>query len=380
MQGLGGASTNTDNSSLAPSTTAIVSNSRPFTFVNGFIRACKGQSADSEQSLITGVVSTTSFNITTAGPTDGFLWSKDSKETDLPQAEQCWSSIVSWRVGYVDWYNSYIANRTWAYTISTSLANDPYITSTTIYPTNASTYTLCGPSPRVNVEPITRHTSFNTTFNMTYTAIATPTYSVSQPCAASEHYCRLWYYESNVRNVSEDLILGQCGLPAHLDEPCLIGGGPVRLIYWPVAENPVCGMNSSFVNSTSQSVPATITTLGTTFTSGSVYLSLKTLYAYYDGFFQETIGPNFSDYIVPLSSEAISTHCGMSLKSTIRRAELMCVRDSRWMGKWSPEPYIAEGFCSLACEAISLSDSREPISVFTQDLLAFDDIVAGSSC
>ena len=259
--------------------------------------------------MITGVVSSTLLTARTTRPTDGFLWSTDSQETDLPQAEQCWSSIVSWRAKSIDWYNANIADKTWPMTVNTSLATESFEGSTTIYPTSVSTYTLCGTSPRADVAPITSHSSYNTTFSMTFTMIATPTYSVSQPCSASEHYCRLWYYESNANNRSDELV-GQCGLPAHLGQPCLIGGGPVRLIYWPVAENHACGANHSFANSSAASLAPVVTALGTTFTSGSVYLSMKTLYAYYDGFFQETVGPTFTDYIVPLSSAAISTHCG----------------------------------------------------------------------
>jgi len=204
-------------------------------------------------------------------------------------------------------------------TVSTSHGTAEFDITTTIYPSDVSTYTLCGASPRADVEPITSRYSFNSTYDQLFTMIATPTYSVSQPCSASEHFCRLWYYESNVRNTSEIEILAQCGLPAHLDQPCLIGGGPVRLIYWPVPENPVCGLNSTFANTSMPALPDTVTTLGTTFTSGSVYLSLNTLYAYYDGFAGETIGPNFSDLIVPLSSAAISTHCGGWVSLLFRR-------------------------------------------------------------
>ncbi|GAB7355967.1 hypothetical protein MBLNU459_g6599t1 [Dothideomycetes sp. NU459] len=44
-------------------------------------------------------------------------------------------------------------------------------------------------------------------------------------------------------------------------------------------------------------------------TSGSVYLSFSTLFATQEGF-GERIGPNFTNFIVPLPSSAISTQCG----------------------------------------------------------------------
>ncbi|KAL1584554.1 hypothetical protein WHR41_07012 [Cladosporium halotolerans] len=56
-------------------------------------------------------------------------------------------------------------------------------------------------------------------------------------------------------------------------------------------------------------MPATVTALGTTFTSGSVYLSFHTLYASYDGFY-DRVGPTFKDTIIPVPSSAMSTHCG----------------------------------------------------------------------
>lgn len=261
----------------------------------------------------------------TPWPTDGFSWSANSQETDLPQAQRCWSSLVTWQAKSIEWYNANIANKVWPMTVTTSIDVEPTRSSTTIYPSSVSTYTLCGSSPRANVAPVTHHSSWITTVTETYTWPAIPEYSVSQPCEANEHYCRLWYYDSNIRNRSQ-AIYGLCGLPAHLGEPCLIGGGPVRLIYWPVAENHACGVNHTFANSSALSLAPTVTTLGTTFTSGSVYLSLKTLYAFYDGFFQETVGPTFADYIVPLSSAAISTHCGGWVSPFLESEQMYCTR------------------------------------------------------
>ncbi|KAI5359920.1 hypothetical protein Slin14017_G094810 [Septoria linicola] len=94
-------------------------------------------------------------------------------------------------------------------------------------------------------------------------------------------------------------------------------GGPVELIFFPVESKDdasVCGNGTSNITSSVTSRPLIpgvpeITTLGSTFSRESVYISFKTLFASYDGFWNK-IGPTFADYIVPLHSTDISTHCG----------------------------------------------------------------------
>ncbi|KAF7186371.1 hypothetical protein HII31_12302 [Pseudocercospora fuligena] len=143
-----------------------------------------------------------------------------------------------------------------------------------------------------------------------------PTFT-PQPCSLTPKDCRLLYHDTDIESVDDRELLKQCGSPAHLDDDsaqCLIGGGPVELIYFPVERD-----NSSLCTNKTSSGPVSlrplmpgvseITTLGHTFSSNSVYVSFKTLYASYDGFWDK-IGPTFSDYIVPLQSSDISTHCG----------------------------------------------------------------------
>jgi hypothetical protein len=86
-------------------------------------------------------------------------------------------------------------------------------------------------------------------------------------------------------------------------------GGPVELAYFPVttAGNDKCRANGSTITNTGG--PTAIEALGTTLTSGSVYLSFQTLYAFQEGFGRR-IGPAFTDFILPLPSSAISTQCG----------------------------------------------------------------------
>jgi hypothetical protein len=86
-------------------------------------------------------------------------------------------------------------------------------------------------------------------------------------------------------------------------------GGPVELAYFPVTTigNDKCHANGSTITNTGG--PTAIEALGTTLTSGSVYLSFQTLYAFQEGFGRR-IGPAFTDFILPLPSSAISTQCG----------------------------------------------------------------------
>lgn len=122
-------------------------------------------------------------------------------------------------------------------------------------------------------------------------------------------------YDTNAFDVDNDGILRQCGLPAHLgDSPsCLLAGGPLELIYFPAARDndSLCANSSSGTTATKALFPglSQISTLGHSFTSDSVYLSFKTLYATYDAFW-DRVGPSYSDLIVPLHSTDISTHCG----------------------------------------------------------------------
>ncbi|KAK4896540.1 hypothetical protein LTR27_005458 [Elasticomyces elasticus] len=71
----------------------------------------------------------------------------------------------------------------------------------------------------------------------------------------------------------------------------------------------MCQANGSNISTIINTKPEVVTTLGREYTSGSVYLSFSTLYASYDGFW-DRIGPTYSDYVMTLKTEDISTHCG----------------------------------------------------------------------
>ncbi|KAK5688932.1 hypothetical protein LTS10_000912 [Elasticomyces elasticus] len=117
--------------------------------------------------------------------------------------------------------------------------------------------------------------------------------------------------ENDEDRADADQLLRYCGFPAHLSEPCIIAGGPVQLFYFPVETigGDLCYPNGSNISTIINTKPEVFTTLGREYTSGSVYLSFSTLYASYDGFW-DRVGPTYSDYVMTLKTEDISTHCG----------------------------------------------------------------------
>lgn len=218
---------------------------------------------------------------------------------------------MTWRNESAAWYNENIVSKTWSVGPVISYDTVETSSSTTIYPDNVSTYKLCDGTPRANVRPITHHFSGNSTTSWTVTLPQTPTFS-AQPCTPDPEMCRIWYYDSNIQQNDEHELIRQCGLPAHQGAPCLIGGGPVQLVYFPVTavDGNLCVHNGSTLPPPPLTGdPPVVTTLGHTFTSGSVYISFKSLFASYDGFW-DRIGPTFSDFILPLPSSAVSTQCG----------------------------------------------------------------------
>ncbi|KAI9709151.1 MAG: hypothetical protein M1820_003598, partial [Bogoriella megaspora] len=103
---------------------------------------------------------------------------------------------------------------------------------------------------------------------------------------------------------------------------CLIYSGPVRLMYFPPDDDfgDFCYANGTRSTETNATVangnalePSKITTFGTTFTSGTAYLSFETLYA--KDRCGKTIGTPVSNYFFPVQSSEVSTDCGGILPS-----------------------------------------------------------------
>lgn len=225
--------------------------------------------------------------------------------TGITQAAQCWSELSRWSVSSVSWYNSVAANTTYPLTNTSVPYDDPWYSTTTLYPTNASTYTLCDGSPRADTSPLTIYSSGITTWFDTFLQPALPSSFSSQPCTPTPEECRIYYYDSNLYDPSanasvwdsfknetrgdddldraaDDGLLRYCGFPAHLSEPCIIAGGPVELFYFPIETvgGDLCHGNASNASTIVNTNPAVVTTLGREYTSGSVYLSFSTLVRY----------------------------------------------------------------------------------------------------
>ncbi|KAI5199455.1 hypothetical protein E4T38_07012 [Aureobasidium subglaciale] len=227
-----------------------------------------------------------------------------------PEALSCYNAYSSWRQGSITWAESALNGTTWQTTTTTSTIIQTIQTVATVYPTGSlSTYKLCDGSPRVDFEPLTLTSSYTSTSEYeAYVPVGQPTYSVTQPCKASSDECEYLYYSSGL-SWNDITLMALCGSPAHLGQPCLIMGGPVELGYFPVttAGNNKCAANGSTITNTAG--PTAVEAFGTTLSSGSVYLSFKTLYAFQEGFGRR-IGPAFTDFILPLPSSAVSTQCG----------------------------------------------------------------------
>lgn len=285
-----------------------------------------------------------------------------SWSSSMPIVEKCWSDIAKWRTASVDWWNHNYGGRTVsgpAMMITTTHSMNT-TTAITSYPSSVSAYTLCDGSPRVDVDPVTRttvsvfSTDVRTVGHIANWSATYPAYSVPQPCHPSPETCRLWYYHSNILEVSDNELLQQCGRPTNYNESCVIRGGPIELIYWPVPPKvELCDNNATGIfgstafasNATVQpAVPETITTLGHTFTSGTVYLSFSTLYASWDGFWDH-IGPDFTNLIVPLPSSSIFTQCG-GARSARNHGTPLNYADLNW-----PVPASAYS-CQARCDPV----------------------------
>jgi len=224
-------------------------------------------------------------------------------------ALSCYSARYTWRTFYDEWTSTALNGKTFSKSVFLTTTQHKTIATLTVYPTNASApYTLCDGSPRVDAKPATITSTYNWTSTTMTTMLHQPTFTLPAPCSMSPEDCMYLYYNTPL-GPDDDVLLGACGLPAHLYQPCLIGGGPVRLAYFPVStiNGDLCKGGGTTI--TSMAGPTTIEVMGTTLTSGSVYLSFQSLYAYQEGF-GIRIGPNFTDYLMPLPSSAISTQCG----------------------------------------------------------------------
>ena len=257
-----------------------------------------------------------------------FYYNATDDRDALSRAAQCWSEIMTWTTQSREWYNDKIAGHTWPITYSVTTDIQTTIYTDTYYPSQVSTYKLCDGSPRANVRPRTSTTLTTTASDeYTFTSPATPTFT-PQPCTPSKEQCHLWYNQSNVEQVNQQQFDNLCGNPAHGRTPCIFGiSGAVELIYFPVevatGNGSLCAKTHSAITPpVSGNKVGVVTSLGHTFRADSAYISIHSLWAYYDDF-KLTVGPTFKDYILTLASSEVSTQCnGDGIPTSMNWADL----------------------------------------------------------
>ncbi|KAK4496701.1 hypothetical protein PRZ48_012684 [Zasmidium cellare] len=136
-------------------------------------------------------------------------------------------------------------------------------------------------------------------------------------CAVAWFGSNLGHFDSDSWIVSR--LAGACGEPHDIGSSCVIQGGPARLYYFPVDTTEGCAANGTSATThgptnTTSAPPQPVTTLGTTFDPGSAYISFETLYAAYRSYQSAggsaiQIGPTFSNTILALRSDEVSTNC-----------------------------------------------------------------------
>lgn len=151
----------------------------------------------------TSHTSTTSFSLTSTELTESdatLTWASQLNGTVLASpnpnvtstdtaAIKCYDQIATWRSEYFSWSAKSISGRSFSLSSSTTTESDVVTLSTTIYPSNASTYRLCDGSPRVNQRPITStFTSTSVTSYPINVTMGTPTFR-SMPCVPQPSDC-----------------------------------------------------------------------------------------------------------------------------------------------------------------------------------------------
>lgn len=94
------------------------------------------------------------------------------------------------------------------------------------------------------------------------------------------------------------------------DHPaCLFNADPVRLVYFPVSVkgDRLCGTNYTTATS-NETLPRTVEALGTTFTSGTAYISFQNLQA--SDRCGVPVGTRMENFFLPLPSSEVSSRCG----------------------------------------------------------------------
>lgn len=160
--------------------------------------------------------------------------------------------------------------------------------------------------------------------NLTSYSTTYPEPIPEQACTLEQADCAVLYFGTNLQSLSSDIfanewamnrLLGACGYPLDAEVPCLVQGGPVEVMYFPVSTTggDLVGCVEG-TTITPAEEPAPVTTLGMTFHPDKVYVSFETLYAAYrslngPGGAAVQIGKGYSNEIFEFRSDEISTNC-----------------------------------------------------------------------
>lgn len=177
--------------------------------------------------------------------------------------------------------------------------------------------------------PLSSYVYYNTTTFKNYTSTAGNTYPGPSPsCRIEPDDCKAVQSSYSKESSAFDRFTSSYIPPYYIVNPpavpscstvctakplCMIKGDHVRVIYWPVTTT---GANSCRSNGTTLTPTATeirtIESLGTTFTSPSVYLSFRSLSAYDWGCYKQ-IGEGISNTIIAMAPESLSSAVGWHL-------------------------------------------------------------------
>ncbi|KAI9697140.1 MAG: hypothetical protein M1820_007875 [Bogoriella megaspora] len=296
----------------------------------------------------------------------------------------CYCSLSSWYSSYLPYSSRYLTQTnsegiltgTSGIITYNSTTTETDVKTTTEIPTDVTPFTLCDGWPRVNQSPVTRTVTSTSAYeNVLYELAQGHPFAPKPTCSVGGAGCAWLYYNASlpggVANGDEDHArMNLCGTPAHLGSPCLVSGGPIKLLYFPEPSDPrgLCNStnatsfsnynnNLGIANQANNSL-TTVESLGTTFTSGTAYLSISTLYASRDGFW-DRIGPTFSNYILPLASSQVHTICynwdgpeSMQLGNPLNFQDLNC-----------PIPATAYS-CASGCMVPAFATATAPCTIW----------------
>lgn len=279
------------------------------------------------------IKSTSSHSITASASLNLTLSPSDSTtcgNSDIACGLACNALWQSWNTASQSFASAHTAE--FKTIVSASHYTVAYTSTSWSFPPNPAVFTLCDGVPRVNATPATITYTSTTSRIQTLTITTGPTLPNPSPsCSINPNLCFNLVSALSAQGSGQipacdqppgyDAIVqpnGDVGLDfdgAYQYDGCAIGGGTVRLGYWPVSTaGGLCATNGSTIAPITTG-PSTIVTWGTTLTSPTVYLSFDTLFAiswglqYWNNSYVTVLGQNLTNVVVPEAATAVSSIC-----------------------------------------------------------------------